>query len=45
MVELPMALYDSSRQMVSDILEKKPSHVADPGSIAVLGGIQINTTC
>ena len=43
MVELPMSLYKAQKEMMSSILEKGASNVADPGKIAVVGGIQINT--
>lgn len=43
MVELPMSLYKAQAEMIASILEKGASNVADPGRIAVVGGVQINT--
>jgi Limiting CO2-inducible proteins B/C beta carbonyic anhydrases len=42
MVELPMALFDVQKGMIENIVEKGAGNVAD-GTIAVVGGIQINT--
>lgn len=42
MKELPFALYDAQTEMMTDIIGTSASAVAD-GTIAVLGGIQINT--
>ena len=42
MVELPYALYDAQKYMMSQIVGQAAGAVAD-GQIAVLGGIQINT--
>lgn len=43
MVELPYALYDAQKKMMSDIVKAAGGNVAGNGKIAVLGGIQINT--
>lgn len=45
MVELPMALYDSCKQMLSDILQHgfANTNFDTQSKIAVVGGIQINT--
>jgi hypothetical protein len=43
MIELPMSLYKAQSEMIASILEKGASNVADPGKIAVVGGVQINT--
>eukprot|EP00980_Cylindrotheca_fusiformis_P009642 scaffold2134_cov93-Cylindrotheca_fusiformis.AAC.4 len=46
MIELPMALYEASTQLLGDILLQQGGarkKVESPGSIAVVGGIQINT--
>jgi len=42
MVELPYALYGAQSDLVKKIVETSPDAVAD-GTVAVLGGIQINT--
>lgn len=43
MIELPMSLYKAQSELMASILEKGAANVADPGKIAVLGGVQINT--
>jgi hypothetical protein len=43
MIELPMSLYKAQSEMIAKILAKGASNVADPGKIAVVGGVQINT--
>jgi hypothetical protein len=43
MTELPYALYDAQSEMVGKIIGKSAGGVAGEGTIAVLGGIQINT--
>ena len=42
MKELPYALYDAQSELIKRIIDQSSSAVAD-GTIAVLGGIQINT--
>ena len=42
MVELPMSLYTAQKEMMASILKQGASNVADPGQIAVVGGIQIS---
>jgi len=42
-VELPMALFDAQRKMMTSIISKGCGNVAGEGKIAVIGGIQINT--
>jgi len=42
-VELPMALFDCQDRMMRKIVKKMCGEVHDPGVIALLGGIQINT--
>ena len=43
MVELPYVLYDAQKEMITDIVKCNARSVKD-GKIAVLGGIQINTS-
>jgi Limiting CO2-inducible proteins B/C beta carbonyic anhydrases len=43
MVELPYALFDSQDDLMQEIISKACGNVHDPGRIACLGGIQINT--
>ena len=43
MVELPLALYDAQKEMMSKIIAAGCQEVAGNGKIALLGGIQINT--
>lgn len=43
MVELPMSLYKAQKEMMSDIISAAAPAVADPGKIALVGGVQINT--
>ena len=43
MVELPLAMFDIQKEMMTSILSKASSAVHEPGMIAVLGGVQINT--
>ena len=40
MIELPMALFDSSKTLMTNILQQGAKHL--PVQIAVMGGIQIN---
>ena len=42
-VELPMALFDAQKKMMTSIISKAAGNVAGEGKIAVIGGIQINT--
>jgi hypothetical protein len=43
MVELPYALFDAQDNLISDIVAKACGKVAGNGTIALMGGIQINT--
>jgi len=43
MVELPYALYDSQKELMTDIVSTAAGAVSGDGKIAVLGGIQVNT--
>eukprot|EP00527_Entomoneis_sp_CCMP2396_P004790 CAMPEP_0198138458 /NCGR_PEP_ID=MMETSP1443-20131203/1874_1 /TAXON_ID=186043 /ORGANISM="Entomoneis sp., Strain CCMP2396" /LENGTH=317 /DNA_ID=CAMNT_0043800249 /DNA_START=36 /DNA_END=989 /DNA_ORIENTATION=- len=43
MVELPYALYDAQKDMITEIIKAGSGAVAGNGNIALLGGIQINT--
>jgi hypothetical protein len=43
MTDLPYALYEAQSRFLQQILDKAASNVGDGGSIAVLGGIQVNT--
>jgi hypothetical protein len=43
MVELPYALYDAQKEMMTDVVTSAAGAVAGSGKIAVMGGIQINT--
>jgi hypothetical protein len=43
MVELPYALFDAQDDLMQEIIAKGCSNVHEPGKIACLGGIQINT--
>jgi hypothetical protein len=43
MVELPYALYDVQKDMISKIIKQGAGNVAGNGTIAVVGGLQINT--
>lgn len=43
MVELPYALYDAQKEMITDIVSTAAGAVSGVGKIAMLGGIQINT--
>jgi len=43
MVELPYSLFDAVDELTNKILSKASSYVGAPGTIALLGGIQINT--
>mmetsp|Transcript_16979 Transcript_16979/g.47007 ORF Transcript_16979/g.47007 Transcript_16979/m.47007 type:complete len:404 (-) Transcript_16979:359-1570(-) len=42
-VELPYALYDAQRKMMDNIVDKGCGAMEGNGSIALMGGIQINT--
>jgi hypothetical protein len=42
-VELPLALFDAQKPLIESIVWKGASHVAAPGYIALVGGVQINT--
>jgi hypothetical protein len=42
LAELPMALFDEQSKLIHDIVKKGCNHVAN-GTIALLGGVQINT--
>lgn len=42
-VEVPLALFDSQDELMKKIVSAGCGEVADPGTIALLGGIQINT--
>lgn len=42
-VELPMALFDAQKELMSSIIKKGAGAVAGHGKIALVGGIQINT--
>lgn len=44
-VELPLALFDVQDEFMKKIVEKGCKEVAGKGTIAILGGIQINTPC
>ena len=43
MVELPYALYDAQKEMMTKIIKEGCRAIAGDGKVAVLGGIQINT--
>jgi hypothetical protein len=43
MLELPRALYSGQTDMMKKIIDKSASAVAGDGTIALIGGIQINT--
>jgi hypothetical protein len=43
MVDLPFALYEAQSQLMKRIVNKSAPNVGDDGSIAILGGIQVNT--
>jgi hypothetical protein len=42
-VELPMALFDAQKELMSSIIKMGAGAVAGQGKIALVGGIQINT--
>jgi hypothetical protein len=42
-VELPMALFEAQKELMSSIIKKGAGAVAGQGKIALVGGIQINT--
>jgi hypothetical protein len=43
MVELPYAMFDAQKKMMTDIVKAGAKNVPGNGKIAVLGGIQVNT--
>jgi len=43
LVELPLALFDCQDELMQKIVKRMSGEVADPGKIALLGGVQINT--
>ena len=43
MVELPFVLFELQKKLMTSIISAASGSVAEPGKIAVLGGIQINT--